>query len=444
VAGLGGLAGTIGTIVEYQLVGQLLGAVLAPYEQALTNQVMAATPLVPLSPADLALAVIRAELDEPAAAGEAAMSGLNAERFHTLTRLTGNAPPPEEMAIALRRGFVDAATYLRGIRQGMLRDEWAELTKRLATADPSPVTPLLAELKGQADHATAVGLYEHFGGNPEHYELAYNTEGAGPSPLEAAEAARRGMIPWDGVGAGVTSFAQAVHESAYRNKWLDTFRALAQYLPPPRTITAMYREGSLTLAQATELYQKAGLPSDMIVAYLASGSHQKTAHHKALAETTVLELYHDRLIAGPEAATMLEALGYTAPEAAFILSVKDMQVGQKFLATAVGRVHSLYVGHKIGRTEAVNALGHMGLDPTGISDLTGIWDWERSANVKVLTPAEVATAFFEKIIDQPTAQAEIEGMGYTPFDAWLILSNRLKTPLPGRPAVDAIGAAPGL
>lgn len=438
----GGAAGTILSIAEYNLAGQLIGAILGPYSQAITNEVMSITPLVPLSPADLALAVIRNEIPEDAAAGEAAMSGINAGRFHTLTRLTGDAPAPEELAVALRRGFIDAGRYLEGIRQGRLRDEWGDLVRQLATQDPSPTTPLLAELKAQADHATALELYEKFGGNPDHYDLALAVEGAGPSPLEAAEMARRGIIPWAGLGEGVVSFEQAVHESAYRNKWQAGFRAISEYLPPPRTVTAMIREGALTPDQGRALFEKAGLPPELVTAYLDAASQQKTAPHKELAEGTISQLYHDRLMSHDQAVAALEALSFTAEEAGFILSIQDVKVAQHYLELAISRVHTLYVGHKIGKATALSTLGSLGVDATGAADLMGIWDWEAAANVRAVTAAELAAAYHAAILTQDEATAELVGMGYTPFDAWLILSVHEKKALPGKPPPDTIGPGP--
>lgn len=443
-----GLAAILGNpvleqLLLYNVVGQLIGAALGPYLQALTNEVQSITPLVPLSPADLALAVIRNELTEGEAADQARLSGIDPGRFHTLTRLTGDAPAPEALAVALRRGFVDEARYLTGVRQGRMRDEWADTVKRLATSDPPETVALLAELKGQADHATAVGLYQLFGGNPDHYELAYNVEGAGPSPLEAATAARRGIIPWDGIGAGVISFAQAVHESAYRNKWEPVFRVLSEYLPPPRTVTAMHREGALTDAQAAELFAKAGLPPDLAAAYLASSHRTKTAKVRELSESTVLKLYTDRLVDRAQAGGFLEALGYSTTEATFILDAHDLELEQRALTAAHARIHTLYVGHKITAAQAAEALAVLGVDAKDAAELLTVWGHERAANLRHLTPAEIAQAFGLGLVDQAGAQALLEAEGFTPWDAWALLSIHHKAPLPDQPAMEALPAGAG-
>jgi hypothetical protein len=221
------------------------------------------------------------------------------------------------------------------------------------------------------------------------------------------------------------------------------FRALGEYLPPPRTVTAMYKEGSLDHARAAELLAKQGIAPDLVTAYLTSGSSQRTVKSRDLAQTTILELYHDRLIERAAAHTMLVGLTYDDTEADFLLAIEDTRVSQRFLSLAVGRIHGLYVGHKLDRNTTVAVLGQLQLPAAGAAELVAIWDWERAANVRSLTPAEVRSAFHYKIIDQAEAQSRLVELGLTPHDAWIYLSIGAHAPLDNMPALGAIGPAPG-
>lgn len=427
------LGGTVGQVFLYNATSTVLGGLLAPEAQALSNLVFSLNPTVPLSPAEAAAAVVRGELTEEQAAAEAVQSGTNATRFHTLTRITGQAPGPADLAVALRRGLIDAATYDRGVRQGNLRDEWADLIRALAVQQPSPTAMLQAELEGQLDHAEALARYVKLGGDPDYYPILFDTQGQAPSPTEALDLANRGIIPWAGRGPDVVSYEQAFLEGPWRNKWEAPFRALGEYLPPPRTVTAMYKEGSLTHDRAAELLRKTGLAPDLAEAYLASGSSQKTDKTKDLAQSTIVTLYRDRLIDAATAGGMLESLGYDGTEAGFLLAIADLELAQRYLTAAVSRVHTLYVGHKIDRATALGVLAQLGVPSGGTGDIIGIWDFERQANVKTLTPAEIAAAFHAAIIDQATAQTLLEQAGYLPHDAWLYLSIHEKGALPGEP-----------
>ncbi|MGH2456850.1 MAG: hypothetical protein ACRDHD_11420 [Candidatus Limnocylindria bacterium] len=442
MAGLGGAFGglignsTLQQIVLYNVVGSLIGAALAPFLTAVHNHQLESHPVTPLSPDVAAEAVLRNVWDRNRAASEALQAGVNPDRFDVLARLAGNAPGPGDMAVALRRGLVDEGRYLTGIRQGRLRDEWAELVKALAVQDPSPLAPLNAYLEGQLSEGQARQLYARFGGNPDHFEWQYNAQGTAPTPLQAAEMARRGIIAWDGEGPGVVSYRQAFLEGPWRNKWEQPFRVLSEYLPPPRTVTAMYREGSLSRAEAADLLAQQGLRPELVEAYLFSGSEQRVEADRTLALGTVRDLYRDRLIDRAQAAGMLAGLGYDAADAGFILQVADAQLAQRFLSAAVGRVRSRYTAWKIERTAARDVLAELGVAGEQASDLLAIWDIERSANTATLTAAQVGAALREQIIAEPEARRRLTEMGYSPRDAWVYLSQAVNERLPDEPPPD--------
>lgn len=448
MAGLGSLLSgiqrnTLFQIAEYQIAGAVLGGLLEPEADALRQTVYDANPIAVLSPADAAEAVLRNLWPHDRAAAEAQRGGINRERFDVLAGLAGNAPDPGALAVALRRGLIDQARYLTGIRQGRLRDEWAGVVQELSIQEPSPTDPLEALLQGQLPEATARALYVKFGGDPAHFQWLFDSRGSAPTPVQAADMANRGIIPWSGTGPGSTSFEQAFLEGPWRNKWLGPYRKAAEYFPPPRTITAMYNEGSLSRARAMELLKAQGLADDLAAAYLSSGSSQKTAPTKDLARSTIVQLYQDHLITKANAGAFLESLGYDPAEAGFILAISDVAITQRFLSAAVGRIHTLYVGHKVSQAVAVSALAQLDVPAETIPDLVGIWDLERSANVRTLTPAEIASAYKLSLVDQVTAQGMLEQLGYQPHDAWLYLSIHLKGPQGSEPGQSAVNPGPG-
>lgn len=430
-------------LLLYNVVGQLIGAALTPYLIALTNELNQATPLVPLSPAEAADAVIRNIMSRDQAAHEASFAGVNGERFDQLVQLAGNAPDPTSLAVALRRKLIDAPTYDRGIRQGRLRDEWATLVRELAVVQPAPTAMLEAYLEGQLTEGEARARYAQLGGDPDYFDILYNTEGQAPSPVQLADLANRGIIGWGGSGAGVVSYEQGFLEGPWRNKWLGPMREGAKYLPPPRTVTAMHREGSLSDAEALTLLEHQGLTADLARAYLASSSRAKLEHHRQLSQATVVKLYEDRLITRQVATSFLEALGYNGPEAEFVLETADLALAERALTAAVSRIHTLYTGHKIGLTEATTALANLGVTAENAATLLGIWDHERAANLHHLTPAEVASAFGLDLITQTDAQGRLESQGFTPHDAWLFLSIHHKEALPGEPPASQLTAPAG-
>lgn len=437
------LNNTLVQIVVYNMIGQLVGAVLGPYAQAISNQVWNATPIAPLSPAIMADLVERGEITEAEGAAEARLSGIDGNRFHLMTRGVGQPPAPGQLADALRRGIIDRPTYERGIRQGVIRVEWADTLRRLSEVVPPPGLLPQAEAEGQLPPAEARKQYAELGGSPEWYDLLVAMSGQSPTPLQAVEMANRGVIPWDGRGREVVSYEQAFLEGPWRNKWMDPFRKLAEYIPPPRTVTAMYREGSINRARAAELLHQNGLPEDLIGPYLQQGSQEKTAADRKLAQSTVVTLYTDQLIPRTDAASMLIDLGYEDDEAEFVLAIADMQLAKRYTDLAVGRVRTYYVARKIDRPAAINALARFGVTGDRASTLMGLWDWERASNARELTASEIYTAWKYSLLTEQEATARLVDLGYTPRDAWLYLSVKNKGPLDTAQPADDTTPPPG-
>ena len=395
---------------------------------------------VRLSPADLAAAVLRGFLSRDDATAQAAPSGINAEHFATLLQLAQAVPPLATAAAAARLGIIpdqgtaDGKPSFEGAaQQSRIPADWWPILKDLSRAYPTPNDILNAYLEGQVDEAKAKQLYEQLGGVPEYFQLLFDSNGTAPTPDMAGTMANRGIIPWDGTGPESVSFEQAFLEGPWRNKWSKPMRQLMEYLPPPRTVTAMFHEGTLTKQQATDLLVKQGLTAELAAAYVTSGSSQKTAKAKDLTETQVIALYEAQLVAEADAESMLGALGFDPDNAQYLLKLADLRRAISALNTAVSRVHTLYVGHKISRAVVQDTLTKLGV-PTGqVSDILATWDLEAAVNVRLPTESQVVDAWHLTIIDQDKATAELVRMGYSAHDAWLLLSIKNKAPLPGEP-----------
>lgn len=447
---LGKLTGnsTVNQLFTWQIAGQLVSAALSPFFLEIQHIVNEALPLVPLSPADAASAVVRGFLSEADGAGDAAKSGVGSGVFHTMTQLAGTSIAPDAAASALRRGIMprdsgnpDTPGFIQAIQQGDLRDIWIPVVEALALATPSPTDAVAAYVKGQIDEDTSKSYYKIFGGDPQYWQMMFNTEGTGPSPDQAALAARRGIIPWDGIGPGVTSFSQAVHESASRDKWEPVYKALAEYYPPPRTVSAMFKAGDLTADQARTALSADGVPESFLNAYMPGQTGDPQSDTKKLALSTVETLYADKLISNSDATTAITGLGYSPEDAALILAIQDLRTEMSQLSTMVGHIRSLYLAYKITDTEAVNALNALNLPGNQVPGIIQLWQTVRLTQTANLTAAEIADAWNYGILDQSTAITQLQALGYTPADAWTYLSIKNKGPLPGNPG-GAIVARP--
>lgn len=443
-----GVNGPAGQLLLWQVGGQVIGTLLGPMlteaQQELWQATVDATGgaiSLALTPAELADMVVRGFKTHGEAEAEASKSGIAPRDFQAMVYAAGDAPAPGELAEGLRRGLIpeaadgpEAVSFEGGIREGRLADKWIPLIRGLAKIWPTPTDALEALLEGQVDEATARALYERFGGDLDYFQMLYNTRGNAPTPMEAVEMVRRGLMPIAGTGPDATTFQQAFLEGPWRNKWLPVFEGLLHYLPPPRTVTALLREGSIDAATATDLLIKAGLSPELAAAYVKSATQTKTATHKGIAESQVTSLYEGKLITRDQAIPMLENLGYTASEAGLVLDLADHNVNSRQVNSAITKIKGLYVGRRIDGPGARKALQDLGVAAAQADSLMEVWDVEASANVARLTEAQVVSAWEYGILTVDEALAELHILGYTPWDAWVVLSVKNKGPLPNPPA----------
>lgn len=445
-ADLAGAGSAAEQLLVWGVLNQFLAAFFGPTLELVQQKVNAGHPVLELSPADLASAVVRNFVSPGAARDAAAASGIDADRFQTLVELSGDAPGAEMLAEALRRQIIpeggtgpDSVSFNQGIAEGRLADKWAPIIKALATIWPTPENALDALLQGQLDPDAAKALYQKLGGDPQFFQVLFDTRGQAPTPMEALELLNRGIIAESGTGPDSTSYEQAFLEGPWRNKWLGPFRELGRLVPPPRTVTTLVHSGSLTDAQALKYFQMSGMTPELAAAYLHSAHAEKTSAVKELTESLVLTLYEGHAIDGPTATARLEALGYSAADVALILESVDLRREVAVVQSGVTRIGTLYISRKINRQGAKDALDGLDVTPAHRDHLLSTWDAERAANVRQLTPAQIVDAWQYDVIDQATAEQELQNLGYTPLDAWILLSNKAKAPLPDRPAPGPVG-----
>lgn len=434
--------GSIGEqLLVWGFLNQLITAATAPGISEIQQSVYTDFPVLPIPPELAATLVQRGYLQPGDGIDWAAKSGIGTDAFHLLVKAATGAPPTDALLAGFNRGILgwaDAgpgeASGVGGLRRAGLGDEWFDLMEQLAVQIPTVQEVMNAYLEGQIERGEALDRYTKAGGDPTWFQQSYDSQGEAPTPVEALEMLNRGLIGEGGTGPGATTYEQAFLEGPWRNKWLPAFLGLRYYLPPPRTVTALRREGSITTAQATKYFQAAGLDADLTAIYLKAGSVTASTAAKELSQSQIIALYEDKLITAAEATTQLVAHKYSASDAHLLLALADTKEAAASVKSAVTRIRTLYLTGKNSATATIAALHTLGLDPTQVTELIATWDLEAVANVKTLTAAEYAGAVYYGIMDQATAIAGLMRLGYDAYDAWVVISIRLHAPQPDEPA----------
>lgn len=408
-----------------------------------------------LSPADAAAAVVRNFLGLADAEHLAAQQGVSPQTLATMIHLSGDAPGPQQLAEALRRGLIPGSghgpasvSFEQGIAEGRLADKWAPVIKGLAQIWPTPVDALDAAVKGQVSAAEGRALYERLGGDLEFYPWLLETIGDSPTPLEAAAMAARGIIGEHGTGPAVLSYEQAVKESRYRNKWAGAYRQLSEHIPPPSTIVTMLAHRALPEADAHRLLLENDMPAELAAAYVAEAEYEAISDYRGLTESAVLDMYVAHVVTRDQAVAILGVLHVSTQAAGLLLDYADMRYAIDSINKSVQRIAALFTGRKIAASTATDALARLGVSPAAIDAIIGDWEIQAAANVKTLTETQIIDAWYYKVIEQDEAINDLGAVGYTPYDAWVLLSNKAKGKLPNPPpriAAPPVGAViPGV
>lgn len=404
-----------------------------------------------ISPADAASAAVRNFLPEGEAAGQAAKSGVDAALFQTLLHLAGDAPAPGQLAEALRRGLIPdggtgpgSVSFEQGIAEGRLADKWTDMIRGLAKIWPTPANALRAALTGQIPLDEGRALYERLGGDGQFYQIMFNTEGQAPTPLEAVEMALRGIIPWNGTGPEVTSYEQAFKEGPWRNKWADAFKRAAYPVPTVGQIADYLRYGIIDKPTAAKELAARGIVGDHAKWAMDYAEAVSTFDFRGLTLNSVMHALQASIVTEANARTILKSMHVSDQAANLLISYTKLQRAVSATTNAISHVGSLYVARKITQDTARKSLAQLGLDQAAASDIMQTWDLEAIVTVKTLTPAQIVDAWAAEIMDQDTAMLELTNLGYTPYDAWVLISIKAKTPQPGRPPQGPLPSLPGV
>lgn len=393
-----------------------------------------------LSAPDAASAVVRGFLTQADGERTAAESGVDPATFQTMVQLSGDAPGPQQLAEALRRGLInengsgpDSTGFAQGIREGRLADKWTGMIRGLALDWPTPVAALNAQLKGAFTGDEGKALYERLGGDPQFYDWLLFSEGSAPTPDEAAVMARRGIIARDGTGPDAVTFQQAFLEGPWRNKWLDAFWQLSEFIPTAREVITLLRDGAVDKATAAAWMKRSGADDATTAAFIAEADTTALSEYKGLTQSSVLGMYYQRLVSAADATAMLESLHVSPQAVPLMLTYADLQRAIAQQNSAVSRVGTLYAARKITAQTAKQSLITLQVPAAAVEDIIATWRLENSINVKTLTESQVVDAWSYGVLTQHEAETELGNIGYTPFDAWVLLSNKAKAALPGRP-----------
>jgi len=369
-----------------------------------------------LSPADLALAQLRGNMELGPATEYAAKLGVSADDFTTLIDNTGEPPGAEMLMEALRRGFIKPADFDHGIRQSRIRDEWIPTMEDLRYSPMSTADAVRAVVENYIPKEQGAEIADQNGLIAEHWPIMVESLGR---PL----AHEQMMTLYHRNKATLDEVKQAFRESDLKDKYIDQAVDLGRRLVPERMTVSMLQHGVINSETAHTMLAELGYSQDDADSLIALGTAERTTAHKGLTRTDILAMYQDRLIKKADALDKLVKLGYDTADADEMLDLADYKANAATIRTIKASVEARLKAHDLVAADAIIELTNAGLDHTQATALVDQWTLQKKVATRSLTEAQIIRLAEHQLIAPTDALSRLVSLGLLQSDAKLLLES---------------------
>jgi hypothetical protein len=370
-----------------------------------------------LSPADIALAQLRGELDPGEATSYAATLGILAPDYDLLVANTGEPPGTEMMMEALRRQFIDQATFTRAILQSRVRDEWIPTLLQLQYTPMSTADAVRAVVENYITQDEGGTIAAQNGLEPEHWPIMVESWGRPLAHEQMMQLYYRGQASLDDVH-------QAFRESDLKDKYIDQAVELGRRLVPERMVVQMLQHAVIDADTAFVMLHQQGYSDDDVAAIINLGQAEHVNTHKALTKADIVTSYIDSLMSRSDALQRLEALGYSTADATDELDLADYKSKAAALRIIKTGVEARLKAHDLDTADAIIQLTNAGLDHTQAVSLVDQWTLARQTPTRGLTEAQIVKLAEDQLLQPDDALNRLIALGYTKGDSTLLLADK--------------------
>jgi hypothetical protein len=218
---------------------------------------------------------------------------------------------------------------------------------------------------------------------------------------------------------------QALRESDVKDKYIPDLLKLRVYLPPPRSIVAMIRQGAISDDQARAFLTDAGVAPDVQEVFIKSGHHT--------AASAVKQISEEGTLSRSQAEGMLATAGWNATQATMLLDIADAALVHTEQQHVISGARSLYVKYRATRADTSITLDATGITSAQRDGLLKLWDIERTENKPQLTHTQITGAWRRSLVTTEWATAKLTALGYAADEVPILLLESIpptKFPLP--------------
>lgn len=397
-------------------IGYIIGqAAMAGVSSSLAIQAMRDQGDFAIDPGFLASAAITGRIPLDKAISLMADSGLNGLKVTDVIDGSYATLSIDQWLTFWNRYPGEADVAKDGLRRNSLDGEAMYTIERLRQGPPGAELGARAVTQNQIDMAEFATLLSQNGIDPKFAQVIYETEGQTMPPQMANELFRRGFIDQP-------AYEQILLESTLKNKYVPLMKDLRWRVPPMRQTISAFHNGSIDRVTAAGYLSKLGFDVDVQQWMLDSAA--KTAgsasHHLSMQQN--IALYEAQLVSRQAAHDAIVAVGW--PDADVNLEL-DLADHRKIIASqtrSANQVGTRYVGWKIDRNTASQALDALQIPAAARDSMLTDWDLVRETRTAHLTEAFMKKAHKAGHMSTADVLARLRASGYDQVDADLIIA----------------------
>lgn len=326
-------------------------------------------------PAETAFeAMVRGAISPQTAQIYAAMSGYSGEQFSVLDAASRNFPAPEETRNAFLRGLITDDTANRWLIGQGFRPETIPILKQLYFYIPPPPDLIRMAVREAftPEIARRFGQYEDF---PADFDKYAKQQG-----ISSEWATRYWAAHWDlpGVSQGFEMLHRGIIDEADLKLlmraldvmpfWRDRLLKIS-YRPYTRVdVRRMYNVGVFNPAEVKRAYLDLGYDSAKAEKMTQFTMLWQSSAERDLTKADIVDGFSRGLIPEPEAADLLESLGYSDAEAAFYLNRAKLAKASAKKKSAITAVKRKFERGLINQAEATRLLAAANLSQAEIDE----------------------------------------------------------------------------
>lgn len=319
--------------------------------------------------------------------------GVNVDQLKVMANLAGLPPGPHDLLQLWNRNEIDEPSVDAGIREGHMKTKWAEAFKRMRWAVLTPQEYASARLRDwiTADESYAGGALT--GHTKEQMDLMFLNRGRPASPTQMWRGWARGVTGPRGVPVAYEDHAKAIAISDIRPEYAEMLWEIRFNYPSLYQLGRIVQSGAITPETAAE-WAKYNLYAPAVVEALTG--------------------YWQTIYPG--------GAGTAAAKPDAHVTKAETQLWTT--------THRSYIAQEAGDSDAKERFTLLGIPDQAQTEILSLWQSERALIRKQLTPAQIRKAVDGKVTNPQTGQpwtladatAALLERGYTQADAEVFLA----------------------